>query len=393
MIKKIIFLIIACIFYVNLNSVYPIIIKGNHIIWSTEDENEFLYSVYGKSTGKKIWKIYNIKEKTGITLFYDTGVVPVWSFDGKKIVTARKDKVDIYFSPDSKKSYTLAADEVVDIDLSYNGKKIVYSDGTEIYLLDLETGENSLLGKGKKPAFINKDKAIIFFNEEFFLSAFDKNLQMKVITTNFIKNVFPFKTSNKIVFQDTDSSKIKLFDLDLNVYKEIIIVDENDEIIDFSVSPDNNFLIYILKNGGLYLVHIPTHLKIKILNEYGIFTPKISKNNKYCSYEKENQIYIKEISNYIKAFNFDKIFKVNMGASQGITIGTSIEVYEERKNPFTGEVIGMDVNKFKGVLKVITVYDSYCYCKIDEEFKTDKSIEINDIAYWKEKNVMGVVTR
>ena len=281
----------------------------------------------------------------------------------------------------------------MDIDLSYNGKKIVYSDGTEIYLLDLETGENSLLGKGKKPAFINKDKAIIFFNEEFFLSAFDKNLQMKVITTNFIKNVFPFKTSNKIVFQDTDSSKIKLFDLDLNVYKEIIIVDENDEIIDFSVSPDNNFLIYILKNGGLYLVHIPTHLKIKILNEYGIFTPKISKNNKYCSYEKENQIYIKEISNYIKAFNFDKIFKVNMGASQGITIGTSIEVYEERKNPFTGEVIGMDVNKFKGVLKVITVYDSYCYCKIDEEFKTDKSIEINDIAYWKEKNVMGVVTR
>jgi len=384
-------LIFILLFLVIYQFGYSFTITGNNVIWSTEDKEEFIYSVYGKGTGKKIWKLYNIKEKSGITLFYGIGVIPQWSFDGKEIATASKNKIDVYYGPGTKKSYSLATEEIVELDFSYDGKKVVYSDGAKIYMLNLETGENSYVSYGKKPAFINKDKAIIFFDENYHLSTIDKEFKKKTIITNIVQKVFPFKTKNCFIFQDNEKERIKFFDLDIN--KEIVIVEEEQEIPEFSVSPDYGFVIYTLENGELYIANIPTRLKVKILKDYGIFTPRISKDNKYCSYEKVNKIYIKEITKYIKAFELDKIYKINIGAVQGITIGTSIEIYEERKNPFTGKVIGMDENKFKGVLKVITVYDTYCYAKIDEEYKTEYTIEINDIAYWKEKDLMGTIVK
>ncbi|MBN1898261.1 MAG: WD40 repeat domain-containing protein [Spirochaetes bacterium] len=391
--RKILFMISLCLFLINSHLLHAVTIRGNDLIWSTEDKSEFLYSMLGKGTGKKIWKIYNLKEQTGITLFYDTGIRPVWSWDGKIIAIARKDEIDLYTGPGKKKTWQLATEELIDMDFSLDSKKMVYSDGAKIHIIDLEKGENSFLVHGKKSYYINNDKNILFFDENYKLSVIDKNFKIEQITDKFIEKICPFKKENKFVFQDEDKKRIKLFDLDIAAYQEIVIVKHDDEITDFSLSYDNQFIIYAIKDREIFIVHIPTRLKVKVSEEENIFTPRLSRDNAFCSYEKQDKIFITDISKFIQAFRLDDIFKINVGSLQGVQIGTTIEVYEERRNPFSGQVIGMDANKFKGVLKVISVYDSFCYGRIDEEYKTKNPIEENDIAYWKEKEVMGVISR
>ncbi|GEM_PF-3316873 len=389
MVKKIILFLIVPFFFIN--SLQSVTVNGNNAIWSTEEDEEFLYSVIGKNTGKKIWKIYNIKKSTAITLFYDTGIIPVWSNDGKIIATSQKDKLIVYKGPTNTKSFNLATTEIVDMNFSYDNSKIVYSDGSKIYLMELANGENSFLGDGSKPFFMNNDKSIIYFDEEFHISTYKSNLKSDVITREFIKTVLPFKNENKYIFQDNDLKKIKL--MDINLFKTVNVVEEYDEITDFAISQDNKFIVYVVNGRDLYIAHIPTRLKVNVLSDSSIYTPKLSKFLKYCSYEKNEIIYIKEIDKYIDAFKLDKIFRVNIGFKQGVTMGMSLEAYEERKNPFTGQVIGMDNNKFKGLLKVITVYDDYCYCQVDESVQSGNKIEVNDIAYWKEKDITAVITK
>jgi hypothetical protein len=260
----------------------------------------------------------------------------------------------------------------------------------KIYLLDINENKNSFVTYGQYPFYINNDKNIIFLNENNKLSMLDNELNSKIIIDYYVNKYLPFKDKNGFIFQDNELNKLKLFDLDFN--KIITIIDEDNEITDFSVSQDENFVIYIVNNSKLFIAHISTKLKVLILSNNNIFSPAISKDNKYYSYEKNEKIFIDYAEKFINAFELDKIFKINIGSKHGLTLQDKVEVYEERRN-LEGKIIGMDYNKFKGVLKILAIYDDYSFAKLDEEFKTNFKIELDDIAYFKANDVMGIISK
>ena len=369
---------------------YPITIQGNNLIWSTDDNSEFICAFNEKLEGKKIWKLYNINENLNLTILRNIDLQPKWSKSGKKIVATEKNNIYILTSPVDKINLKTITENILHFDINNLENKILYSDRLKIYLLDINENKNSFVTYGQYPFYINNDKNIIFLNENNKLSMLDNELNSKIIIDDYVNKYLPFKDKNGFIFQDNELNKLKLFDLDFN--KIITIIDEDNEITDFSVSQDENFVIYIVNNSKLFIAHIPTKLKVLILSNNNIFSPAMSKDNKYYSYEKNEKIFIDYAEKFINAFELDKIFKINIGSKHGLTLQDKVEVYEERRN-LEGKIIGMDYNKFKGVLKILAIYDDYSFAKLDEEFKTNFKIELDDIAYFKANDVMGIISK
>ncbi len=372
----------------NLHS-FSLDINGNNIIWSPVSDFQFIYSVYGKSSGKTIWKMYDLKKKKSETIYYGNSLLPQWSFDGKSVVFIRGDLLMVNSKGKIDKEYKMAVAEPASFDWSLKGDKITYSDGEKIYVLEMKKNNNYFVIKGESPLFIDNDKKIIYFDEDMKVNIVDESLKSKVIFPDIVKKILPIKKENKFLFQA--GRMIKLYDLSDDII--YTVVKDGNDIASFNLSYDCNFLTYNNNAGEHFIVHIPTMRKIPLVTDKKFFTQKLSGNSKYCAFEKEGQIHIKDIKSFIDAFNLKDIYKISFGAIDGISAGASLEVFQEKKNPFTGKLAGYDAQNFKGTIKVIAVYNGHSYGMKDKKSSVGKQFEVGDVVLWKEQNKMGIIQK
>ncbi len=382
--KKILTVILFLLILTDLYS-FSKEINGNNIIWSPVSDIQFLYSVYGKSSGKTMWRVYDTEQDQGNTIHYGNSLVPKWSYDGKKIVFTDKNMILIYSDDQKVQKYSTSVDDLVSFDWSLKEDKITYSDGEKIYILELSKKNNYLVINGESPLFIDNDKQIIYFDRNSRVNIVDESLKSRVLLTNIIQKIFSLKNQNSFIFQDDNT--IKLYDISHSVIYTLV-QDEN-EIDSLNISYDFEFLTYSDNIGEHFVVHIPTMMKVSVLKNKDFFAQRLSMNNKYSAFEKNGMIQVKDVKSYISAFNLKNIFKISMGSSDGIKIGSLLEVYQEKKNPFTGKQIGYEEQCYKGALKVIAVYEDYCFASPDKDFTGNKTIEVGDAVLWKGKNKLG----
>ncbi|MHA1344554.1 MAG: hypothetical protein ACTSQG_11240 [Promethearchaeota archaeon] len=346
MIKKVSIILIFLFFLINsfLFS-YSKEISGNNIIWSPVSDTIFLFSKFTKGSGKSIWKLYDLDKGRSQTLIWHESLIPKFSSDGKFVIFAVKNKFLIYNIKDgTSKEFNSAVDTIESFDVSLSNNKIVYSDGDKIYVLNIFQKDNFFVVNGSSPFFINSDKTIIYFDEDLKVNLIDESLSSKSLLTNVVSKLIPFKKENKFLF--SINNYIKLYDLDKG--KIFVLIKEKNGIDNFNISYDGEFLNYDNNKGEHFVVHIPTGLRVKIFTDKKIFAQKMSCNNKYCAFEKSRTTLIKDVGIYIKAFHLEDIYKVSFGKKDGLKIGTMLEVYQEKKNPFTGKLIGYDEQNFKG---------------------------------------------
>lgn len=386
--KKVFVLLIVLIFCSSLHTATHNM-KGNNIIWSPVEETLFLYSVYGKSSGTTIWKVYDLLSKNQRTIYYGNSLLPQWSFDGKSIVFSKKNVIQISSEEGEMKDYTTSVADLVSFDYGVKGDKIVYSNGEKIYILELKANNNYFVVDGANPSYINNDKKIIYFDKDLKVNLVDETLKSKVIISNMVKKIYPFKKKDQFLYQE--GRTIKLYDLSSGSSSDI--VNDKQGVLDFEVSYDNQFITYQNNKGEHYIVHVPTHLKVKVLTDKKYFSQKLSNKNKYACFQKSGEISIRDIKTSINAFGLKNIYKLSIGKKDGLQPGISLEIYQEKKNPFTDKVIGYDEQGFKGTVKVIAVYAEYSYGMIDKEFSSDKPIEVGDAVLWKAKDKLGSVLK
>ncbi len=387
--KKILLFIILFFITLNLYS-FSHTIKGNNLIWSPVSDLEFIYSIYGKSSGQIIWKKYDMGKQKGETVYYGDSLIPQWSYDGE-ITVFTKGKIFIINSEGKTKEYESSVDDLASFDWSLKGDKIIYSDEEKIYILELKNNNNYFVIKGCSPAFIDNDKKILYFDEELKVNIIDESLKSKTIISEIVKKVYPLKNQNKFLFQIKKT--IKLYDLSNSII--YVITEDKNSITGFAISYDFEFLTYNNEAGEHFIVHIPTRMKIKITEDKNFFIQKLSKSKKYSAFEKSREILILDISSYINAFNLNNIYKISFGAKDKIQPGTSLEIYQEKKNPFSNELIGYEEQNFKGLIKIMTVYEDYSFGIIDKEFSSNKKIEDGDAVLWKnkDKDKLGTVLK
>lgn len=363
-------------------------IKGNNVIWSPVSKTLFLYSVYGKSSGTVIWKMYDLNKKKSSTVYYGNSLLPQASLDGESIIFTKKNVIQLY-ADGNLKDYSTSVVDLTGFDWGLKGDKIVYSNGEKIYVLQIKDNNNYFVVNGDSPAFIDNDKKIIYLDKDQKVSVIDESLKSRCLIDNVVKEVYPLKDKNSFLFQ-TDRN-IKLYELNNDII--CTIVEDKDEISTFNVSYDFMFLTYNNNKGKHYMVHIPTHLKVEILDDKNFFSQKLSVENEFIAFEKSEQIVIKDVQSFIQAFNLGNIYKISLGKKDGLNNGINLEVYQEKKNPFTELTIGYEEQGFKGLVKIITIYEDYSYGMIDKEFSSDKPIEIGDAVLWKEKDKLGSILK
>lgn len=385
--KKIILLTILFFFALNSYS-FSYDINGNNIIWSPISDLKFVYSVYGKASGKQIWKEYDLAKKRSETIFHGNSLIPQWSYDGKNIAFTKRN-ILLMRSANKFKEYNTSVEDLLSIDWSLKGDKIIYSDGEKIYILEIRNNNNSFIIKGATPFFIGNDKKIIYFDENLRVNIFDESLRPKTILTNIVNKIYPLKNQNKFLFQIEKA--IKLYDLNSDII--YTLVEDKNDISSFNLSYDFEFLTYNNNAGEHYIVHISTMRKVRITVDKNIFAQKLSESNKYCAFEKTGQIHIKDISSFIGAFELKNVYKISFGMLDDISMGASLEIYQEKRDPFKNTLIGYESNNFKGVVKTIAVYEDYSYGMLDKEFSSNKPIEVGDAVVWKEKNKLGIVLK
>ncbi|MBU1076515.1 MAG: hypothetical protein KKH98_04440 [Spirochaetes bacterium] len=384
-------IILSVLFFFLCSNLYSLSynIEGNHIIWSPVSESLFLYSVYGKSTGTTIWKVYDLKKKMGKTVYYGNSLLPQWSFDGKGIMFTKKNMMQMYSEEGELKEYATSVVDLLSFDWGVKGDKITYSNGEKIYVLEIENNNNYAVVDGESPSFMDNDKKILYFDKDLKVNLVDESLKSKILIDKSVKKVFPAKVKNMFFYQT--EKDIDLYDLDSEA--EYRIVEDENEISSFDVSYDHDFLTYINNKGDHFIVHIPTHLKIKMLSDKDYFAQKISSHNTLIAFEKSGAIEIKDVRSYLDTFKLENIFKISFGSTDGIIAGMSLEIYQEKKNPFTEKLIGYDEEGFKGAVKVIAVYKDHCFGMIDKEFSSEKTIEVGDAVLWKEKEKLARVLK
>ncbi|MDD5065572.1 MAG: hypothetical protein PHF84_00860 [bacterium] len=361
-------------------------IKGNNLIWSPVSSNDLIYSVYGKSSGTVIWKLYHISENDEETIFYGNSLVPLWSYDGKNIVFTRKESLVLNYS-NKEKEIKVTAGHIATYDISLKSDKILYSDNEKIFVCELKDNNNYFFANGSNPLFVDNDKKVIFCDENLKANIMDQDMNAKVLFTNIVKKIIPVKSDDSFLF--LDNNRISLYDLsDQTAYP---VVDDESEILDFQLAYDPDFLTYQNNQGKSFMVHIPTRLKVLLLEEKGVFSQKLSRDNRFCAFEKNNLILINNIEKYTATFNLNSVYRISLGEKDGLNSGVQVEVYEEKKNPFTQKVIGYDENGFKGVLKIITVFKNYSYGLLEKDLSTDKIFQKGDAVLWKEKNALGTI--
>lgn len=361
-------------------------IRGNSVIWSSVSGQEFVYSVYGKSSGNVMWKKYSVKDGDEETVFHGSSLPPLWSQDGSFIVFSRKNALVLRYT-NAEKEHKTASSSIASFDLSKKSDKIVYSDSEKIYMCEPGKNNNYFFTGGSGPQFMDNDRKVLFLDENLKTGVVDEELKSRILLTNIVKKIAAFKSENRFLF--LEGNRIGLYDLaDDLVYP---VVSDESEILNFSLSRDGRFLVYNSSPGEVFLVHIPTRLKVLILNDKAVFNHQLSADNRFCSFEKSNQTSIMDMENFIESFGLDSVFRISLGMKDGLKNGMSVEVYEEKRNPFTQKVIGYDENGFKGVLKIISVFHAHSYGIQQEEESTDKPFQPGDAVLWKEKNVTGSI--
>ena len=385
--KKILVFTILFFLTINLYS-FSHNVKGNNVIWSPVSDLKFIYSIYGKSSGQTIWKIYYLEKKKEKTIYYGNSLIPQWSYDGKNLAFTKGNKLSIN-SDNKAVEYETSVDHLSSFDWSLNGDKITYSDEEKIYVLELKNNNNYFVINGSSPSFIDNDKKMIYFDEELRVNIVDESLKSKIVLSDIVKKICPLKNQNKFLFQIEKA--IKLYDLANDII--YTIAEDENTVSDFTVSYDYEFLAYNNPAGDHYIVHIPTRMKIKVTTDKNYFIQKLSGNNKYSAFEKDQEILILGIDSYINTFNLKNIYKISFGAKDKITPGTTLEIYQEKKNPFSDQLIGYEEQNFKGMVRIISVYEDYSLVVIDKEFSTDKKIENGDAVLWKEKDKLGTVLK
>ncbi len=389
MLKQILIIIIVLLtLTLNLHS-FSLDINGNNIIWSPVSDFWFFYSVYGKSSGKTIWKMYDLKKKKSETIYYGNSLLPQWSSDGKSVVFTKGDLLMVNLKGTIDKEYKTAVKEPASFDWSLKGDKVTYSDGEKIYVLEMKNNNNYFVIRGESPLFIDNDKKIIYFDEDMKVNILDESLKSKVVFQDIVKKILPLKKENKFLFQA--DRMIKLYDLEDDII--YTLVKDGNDIGSFNLSFDCNFLTYNNSAGEHFIVHIPTMRKIPLLTDRKFFAQKLSGNSQYCAFEKEGQTHIKDIKSFVAAFNLKDIYKISFGAADDISAGTSLEVYQEKKNPFTGKLAGYDAQNFKGTINIIAVYNGYSYGMKDKKSSAGKHFEVGDVVLWKKQNKMGVIQK
>ena len=378
------------IFFIQLNLINAeaLTIHGNNLCWSPADENKFIYSSYGKKSENSIWHLYNIGNNNEDTIYFGESTKPLWLYNGKNIIFTKNNKIIIYEN-NSQKEFASSSENITSVDVSLKSDKILYSDGYKINIFDVNNNNNSFIINGHDPVYFDNDNKILFLDENLQVNVLDESLKTTVVLKDIVKKILPLKNDNKFLYLYNNT--INLFDFqDQTVYP---IVEESTEIINFNIGFNNDFLVYNSKPGDVFLVHIPTKLKVKIYSDKDCFSQKLSFQNKYCAFEKNEQIIINNIEEQVKAFNINNIFKVALGVKDGINTQMQLEIYEKKINPFTQKVIGYEPEQFKGVLKIISVYNGYSYGILDKENSTGKAIGSGDIALWKEKNITAAIEK
>ncbi len=378
-------------FYFLTQNVYSFThtIKGNNIIWSPVSDLKFIYSVYGKSSGKKIWKEYDLKNRKEKTVYYGDSLVPQWSYDGKSVLFTKGNVLMINSKGTMVKEFKASVAEPTSLDWSLKGDKITYSDGEKIYMLELKNNNNYLVINGESPLFVDNDKKILYLDKDMKVNIVDKSLKSRVLLDKIVKKIFPLKNRNKFLFHTGNA--IKLYDISDDIIYTLVL--DEKKITGFNVSYDFNFLTYNNDIGEHFIVHIPTMLKVPVVKDEMFFTQKLSANIKYYALENSREIHIKDVENYISAFKLEDIYKASFGSADGIKVEASLEVYQEKKNPFTGKLTGYEAQNFKGSIRVIAVYKDYCFGMADKKSSDKNRIETGDVVIWKEKNKMGIIIK
>lgn len=364
-------------------------IKGDNIIWSPVSEELLLYSVYGKASGTRIWKIFNIKNKKSDTMFYGNSLLPQWSLDGKSIVFTKKNVIQLFTDNKKVKEYTTSVVDLTDYNWGVKGDRLTYSNGEKIYILEIGKNNNYFVANGESPSFIDNDRKILYFDKDLKVNIIDETLKSRVLIDNMVKKVIPLKLKNGFLFHEENN--IKFYDLLNN--KSYIIVNDKNQILDFYISYDNEFLTYNNSKGEHFAVHILTHLKMQVKSDKKYFAHKLSYKNKFSCFEKSGEADIISADTYIDAFNINSIYKVSFGSIDNVKKGDTLEVYQEKKNPFTERLIGYDENGFKGSVRIISVYEDYCFVMIDKELSNNKKIEIGDAVLYKGKDKLGSILK
>ncbi len=347
-----VFLVLIILFFITFHLFAGISFKlklnGSSIKWSPLNKYEFIYAIYGKSTGEKIWKMYNLKSEKEETVVTRTLIPPVWSLKQNQIVYGLKNRILIK-SQQMEREYEVPISQIAFIDFPVNSENIIYSGEEKIYLLNTENGKNSFIENGENASFMNNDSMIIFLDPDNNLSLLDSSMKKIIIFTNFFYHFLPFKFSDKIIFKYRNN----LFLCSVPSIKTNAKIVSTAGISDFNISFDEKYIIYTTEDGKIMIHHIDSGINSLLFQKDGAVTSSLSLNNQFLSIETEKKIFIYEITELERFIGLDRIFKVFFLENISLPPDTEVEIYEEKLNPFTSKITGYDDTALKAKAKII----------------------------------------